>query len=692
MFEEENKTTKNKKREREILSDESGSDIDIDDELRLPDDLSLISKRERKELYLFKKTHTEIEYENEVMRRIELLQPKKDLERLKKMTEGVNMDESSSTTKRGGTTRKSTRTTTKKSRPNIVEDEVEEQIIIKEPIEPQVEQDEESEVFSQSSSDDDLFGEDEINEITASRNNNTQQVDNNNNNNSTNNKVDNNDDIEIDDDDEDNDEDGNNNKKTNKKNKTKGRLRKGEKVIQKPKKKKKTALDLYEEEEYNEESQESSDNDDNDNKDNNDNSDDDNDDNITRKDQNKKRESSNITSNEEKEVDNSPLAELVDYQRIQTRRLFIEQWISEPFFDNVVKGSFVRLFVGVQDDVQIYRMCEVLDVLPYKRSYRLPGTELTIDRALLVGLGSSQKVAKMYHVSNSRITDKEFQYYVNMMKSSRDEDKLLRKNEIEKRKKRIAENLVHTYTNEEIQSMVEKNAAKNKALTTTNANALKILEYRLASARAEEDFDEMEKLQKDIEKIKREIDLSKELYVKNYGVLTDLNKRNKSLNVQIDMQAAERRRIQEQELMARGGAKNLVDPFARRETRPQILWLTGKKKTKEDGNNGDTDQNNNTQNDNNSTNKIISTNNNDSNEEEKIHQFDLDSNPEQIGKRIQDRYGFNPYTTALLTRKERYLLSVCEDLPPIGSYARESIRKGLSLAKYRESMCGDEDS
>lgn len=72
---------------------------------------------------------------------------------------------------------------------------------------------------------------------------------------------------------------------------------------------------------------------------------------------------------------------------------------------------------------------------------------------------------------------------------------------------------------------------------------------RLAAARREEDFDEMEKLQKDIEKINREINISKvliglqsfehlfqEVYNKNYGNLSDLNKRNKSLNVQLDMQ------------------------------------------------------------------------------------------------------------------------------------------------------------
>lgn len=44
------------------------------------------------------------------MRRIELLQPMKDLERLTKMTAGANMDEGSTTTKkRAPTARKNTK-------------------------------------------------------------------------------------------------------------------------------------------------------------------------------------------------------------------------------------------------------------------------------------------------------------------------------------------------------------------------------------------------------------------------------------------------------------------------------------------------------------------------------------------------------------------------------------------------------
>jgi RNA polymerase-associated protein RTF1 len=228
------------------------------------------------------------------------------------------------------------------------------------------------------SSSDDLFGEDEINEIAAeSRHQNRQSLE-------------------------------------EEPTEVKSRLRKGTRAqTTEVAAKKRSALDLYEEEEYNEDGEEDGESGD--------------------EGEVKVKKTSKPSSSADDvfpggEVDTSELADLTDYQRIQTRRMFIDKWISEPFFDGVVIGSFVRLFVGLQESVQIYRMCEVTDVVPYKRPYRLPGTEITVDRALLVKLGSSEKVAKMYHVSNSRISEKEFQFYVNTMKACREEDKLLRKN------------------------------------------------------------------------------------------------------------------------------------------------------------------------------------------------------------------------------------------------------------------------
>jgi RNA polymerase-associated protein RTF1 len=236
-----------------------------------------------------------------------------------------------------------------------------------------------SEEEDDQSSSDDLFGEDEINEIAAeSRHHNRQSLE----------------------------------EEEEEPTEVKSRLRKGTKA-QTEVVKKRSALDLYEEEEYNEEEEEEGES---------------GDEGEVKVKRTSKPSSTTDDGMPGGEIDTSDLADLTDYQRIQTRRMFIDKWISEPFFDGVVIGSFVRLFVGLQNEIQIYRMCEVTDVVPYKRPYRLPGTEITVDRALLVKLGSSEKIAKMYHVSNSRISEKEFQFYVNTMKACREEDKLLRKN------------------------------------------------------------------------------------------------------------------------------------------------------------------------------------------------------------------------------------------------------------------------
>ena len=61
------------------------------------------------------------------------------------------------------------------------------------------------------------------------------------------------------------------------------------------------------------------------------------------------------------EADTSEEADLLDYQRLQLRRLNAEQWVREPFFDDAVKGMFVRIQIGVNErNEAIYRMAEVI--------------------------------------------------------------------------------------------------------------------------------------------------------------------------------------------------------------------------------------------------------------------------------------------------------------------------------------------
>ncbi len=114
-----------------------------------------------------------------------------------------------------------------------------------------------------------------------------------------------------------------------------------------------------------------------------------------------------------------PRAELTDYVKLQIRRNYLEKWLHEPFFDQVVKGLFVRIFIGPMDGVAVYRMCEVVDVVPYKRSYKLPGTDIVTDKAFIVCVGKKQTTVKLLQLSSSRITERELSFFETSIRDQR---------------------------------------------------------------------------------------------------------------------------------------------------------------------------------------------------------------------------------------------------------------------------------
>jgi hypothetical protein len=124
----------------------------------------------------------------------------------------------------------------------------------------------------------------------------------------------------------------------------------------------------------------------------------------------------------------APAATYADYLKLQVRRAFLDQSMDEPFFDKAVAGCFVRVFVGNRHGVAVYRMCEVLDVVPYKREYEMPVDASAsgparrgrmVSKALNVTIGSSPSVVKMSLVSNSRISETEFAFYVRSLETDR---------------------------------------------------------------------------------------------------------------------------------------------------------------------------------------------------------------------------------------------------------------------------------
>ena len=104
------------------------------------------------------------------------------------------------------------------------------------------------------------------------------------------------------------------------------------------------------------------------------------------------------------------------------------------------------------------------------------------------------------------------------------------------------------------------------------------LERRLEKLCAEptRDYDAMEKLKKAIDLMAETIESNRKAAEHMARKQMAVNRRNKTANIQKDSKAGLRRKELEKEAAEKGDASGLMDPFIRRETRPTILWNTGK--------------------------------------------------------------------------------------------------------------------
>ena len=163
--------------------------------------------------------------------------------------------------------------------------------------------------------------------------------------------------------------------------------------------------------------------------------DDDDDDSDTPKKDISKRKSSHITSKQSKldsvvdddehhamdiedtvEIDDSPEAVYEDYLRLQTRRFVMLNLINEPYFDKIIQNTFVRIFIGKNNGIDMYMMAEVIGVIHSSRSYKFENKHT--DVKLVLAAGDSRREFRPNIVSNSRITEYEFKAYVTVTQKS----------------------------------------------------------------------------------------------------------------------------------------------------------------------------------------------------------------------------------------------------------------------------------
>jgi RNA polymerase-associated protein RTF1 len=288
--------------------------------------------------------------------------------------------------------------------------------------------------------------------------------------------------------------------------------------------------------------------------------------------------------------DNDP-ADLTDFRKLFKRRDDIINILHEPFFDQLIIGCYIRYLIGVMDNQQVYRMCEVTGVDRSKKSYKLPplsnGTILETNvRLHLNNAGDTKQLQKLEKISNHSLQDKEIEFHIVGMKSHPEKEELTKRavRIIRNRHRSYAE---HNYTHSDISNMVANKMGFNKLITTEYTTAMNILKKRLMEATENGDKERTDLIRKEIKQLDEINDKQKLNFDQFAKKQVDINRRMRESNVVRDMDAGMRKRHDEQAAIAKGILPNAIsDPFIRRETRPKILWNTSDTLQKKKENNG----------------------------------------------------------------------------------------------------------
>lgn len=402
----------------------------------------------------------------------------------------------------------------------------------------------------------------------------------------------------------------------------------------------------------------------------------------------------------EEEADTSEPAELVDYQRLQVRRMFIEKWLLEPYFEKVVTGQFCRIYVGQNpsNDTPIYRMCEITGIVPNKRGlYKLTDSGMQTDRAMQVTIGRSTIVKKFDLVSNSRITEHELARYLEDVRVSDEasgkETKVLTKNAAQRRRNRAASALHnYQYSKDDLKALIQQRSGFSSLYTTEFTTARANLREKIVKLQenpVEGSDAQILKMQKELDDMEEKYEAHKARLKVEAGKQKKLNQRNRDANIQNDISASEKRREKAANADSTSAGDSAMDPFRRRETLPQIIWNTSGSFRKEGTAPSEKEREAAAAKARREEAKKAVVNSAQGN----AVTLDLcaDTNVDTVVARVRDRLGAGiimPLLQALEAStagtvaeetRRRYLEAACQHLPPAGSSERESVRTGMSL-------------
>ncbi|CCM01841.1 uncharacterized protein FIBRA_03911 [Fibroporia radiculosa] len=273
-------------------------------------------------------------------------------------------------------------------------------------------------------------------------------------------------------------------------------------------------------------------------------------------------------------------ATLEDLEKCQLSRDMLARFSMAPWFEEAVKGGWVRFLIGMENGEGVYRICEVSNlgtevVKPYKVN------DQTVDQQLELKHGVSTKCFHMDKVSNSRFEQKEFDRLSRTFEHEK--LKLPSKRQLEKKAAQIIKFMNQRLTESDISAIVARKKQLQSGQTVQQSPAALALERaRLAQARTlagrRQDWDEVAAIDLELEALNATAPVVPPRDVSRADILARVNERNRKANMEAvrraEAQEVERKRRERRMLAAGGGTPRSgtpLDPSARLKTMPKLF-------------------------------------------------------------------------------------------------------------------------
>ncbi|KAI0061235.1 hypothetical protein BV25DRAFT_1917187 [Artomyces pyxidatus] len=266
-----------------------------------------------------------------------------------------------------------------------------------------------------------------------------------------------------------------------------------------------------------------------------------------------------------------------DLVRIQLTRDMIAKHCRAPWFEDYLKGAWVRYLIGQDPDGQpVYRACEIEDlhsdlVKPYKINDQM------LNQLFLIKHGHSVNKFPMDKVSNSTFTQREFERIIRVCQDQN--VKLPTKRQIEKKAAQIAKLVSQPFTESDIAAMLLRKSQMQAQSANKHTSAWmekSRLNQERSLALKRNDRVEVARLDAKLAELAAQepTPVVKQLDEEDINAkLARVNERNRKANLEAvrraELQEMERKR-RERRIAAQGGTPT-IDPSARLKIVPRLF-------------------------------------------------------------------------------------------------------------------------